>query len=189
MHTLDIGLARWVLADGNYESVEFAVGKRVKFALEFFVRSYSICHDPRALAPIIGRSSFYDATGEVIYCDESAAVLDFGIISAYRDGPCKFEFGQRLHGEMGLQVDPYSYYETLHKLTDIPPLIYEWELLGISLVIDQHFIDERAKITNEAREQLLSIHKIDLVDDKTKGGADFYILHCALLDRHATKII
>ncbi len=172
--TLDIELSAWILADGNYEFVSFAVGKTAKFALEFCQKGYSLSTEPLSLVAST-TPSFYEATADVVYRDESAWILDFGPVSAYRTGASPVDFGQRIKSEISLHIDPFQYYESLSKLENIPPLIYEWQLVGIDMCVN-------------APEQFIAVEKIDLQSDRRNGSTDSYILHCSLQSETATKV-
>lgn len=43
MKSFDVELSSWILTDGNYEFVRFEVGSKVRFALEFYIKQYTVC--------------------------------------------------------------------------------------------------------------------------------------------------
>lgn len=175
IQVLDIELSAWILADGNYEFVSFAVGAQAKFALEFSLRTYSLCREPLSLIASAERS-VYNASAEVVYRDASAWILDFGSVSAYKTGTGPADVGQRIKGDVSLHVDPFHYYESFAKLADIPPLIYEWQFVGIDMCVN-------------TPERFVSVEKIDLQNDRQNGSTDSYILHCSLLTDRPSKVI
>ena len=184
MQRFDIELSSWILADGNYEFVSFEVGNRLKFALEFNLKQHAVCFEEPFLEASEGRPSFYNSIAKVIFFNESAWVLDFGSISAYRQGPpMDLTFGQRVKAALSLHVDPFHYYEELSKLEDIPPLIYEWELTGIHM----NATPFSRKNDTEVSQRFIAIDKIDSLKDRELGCNGSYILHCTLADNKPTK--
>lgn len=184
MKSFDVELSSWILTDGNYEFVRFEVGSKVRFALEFYIKQYTVCFEDLSLQACDGRPSFYKSIAEIIYRNDAAWVLDFGVISAYREGPPKdLKVGQRVCSDLSLHVDPFHYYEELSKLQDIQPLIYEWELIGIDM--DTMPLSQECEM--EANQRFLPIDKIDTRRDRESGCNGSYILHCTLIDSQPQK--
>lgn len=126
-----IGLATWIIQDGNYP--DFKVGDERWFAIEFSLV-------PDAVAD--NRYGTYAVDAEVIFADQSTDVrgherrawaIDFGL-RAYNSAvppPNGLLTGGRLHSVIGLGVDPFDYFESLHSLQGMPPLIYQWRIEAI----------------------------------------------------------
>lgn len=133
MHRLVVDVAAWIFAGGNYDP--FAIGDRKKFALEFY--SFDSLTESCAL-PSIRRlqGNEYEVCAKVTFASEKLWVLDFGAVSAYREGPApaNLHVGSMVSGKIQLGIDPLSYVEILHKEAGVPALIYEWRVERIELV-------------------------------------------------------
>jgi hypothetical protein len=189
MPIFDIELSTWILADGNYGSTSFDVGKKIRFALEFYLRNYSISSEAKSILPMPSKPSFYKGTAQSIYNDQTTLVLDFGQILAYRMTHSDVGLGQLITGDLSLHVDPFHYYDDLCRLPGIPSLIYDWELLGIDIVANPT-VDTRLPSLNQTQnDNFIPIKTIDIRGDKQYGSIDSYILHCELLSLQAHKTL
>lgn len=187
LKSYDIELSQWILADGNYEFVNFEVGKKIKFALEFFAEQFSDSSEILSLTAVEKHPSRYMAVGEVIFQNREAWVLDFGGVLAFRSGPSAgFKVGQRLSALLSLHVDPFFYYESLFKIRGIPPLIYEWEVTGIDMSVKP---PTKTSALQDIDEKLISIDKIGPLESHELGLNVSYILHCALTGSAPSKTI
>ena len=127
----DIKLSPWVIADGNYG--DFVRGQRAEFALEFW--SEALTNSPRCERVCVMNGDSYDVTAEVIASLEDAWVIDFGL-RAYRDEAPMLasRAGDFVSGSLSIGVDPFFYFERLCERTEIPPLVYSWEIASITMV-------------------------------------------------------
>jgi hypothetical protein len=128
-----IGFSSWIIADGNYDN--FAMGVECDFALEFCAQKIDVeaASQPQPRCAWV-KDSFYDVIGRVAFRSKDAWVLDFGI-QAYREGkpPAGARVGDCVAAEIGLGIDPYPYFEQLHAVPAMPPLIYTWTVERILL--------------------------------------------------------
>ena len=117
-----IELSKWILLDGNYDTVNFEVGQIVRFAVQFYLPQFAVCSDFKILKAINGRPSFYEIVAESIFQTEAAWVLDLGDIKVYTKSPqTDIKSGQYVQGILSLHVDPFHYFEELCNLPGIPP--------------------------------------------------------------------
>jgi hypothetical protein len=194
LSSLAIGLSSWILEDGNYDAVVFAVGKSVKFALEFSFEKYSICNEPtRLTAKDIGCE--YDAVGECVFSDAEAEVqvMSFGEISAYcHSSVSNLKAGDRVTGNMYLGVDHFAYYEWLHDVPGIPPLMYEWQIERILFDVTPLIMgtDERghdAWVVDETRVKYREVLYTDPRLRHPKDTLGDYILICSRFEKPPHK--
>ena len=141
MHRLVVDIAAWIFVGGRYDP--FAIGDRKKFALEF----YSFDSLTRSCSsPFLNRlqGTEYEACAKVTFASEKLWVLDFGAVSAYREGPApsNLDVGSSVSGKIQLGIDPFSYVEVLHKEAGVPPLIYAWRVARIELVTAPKLYDQ-----------------------------------------------
>jgi hypothetical protein len=126
-----VGLAGWVIQDGNYE--DFEVGSTRRFAVEFYTS------DPngpprsnlaRKLVEHVGDDQ-YEINGEVAVATDDLLMLDFGLL-AYREVRERPALGTGWRaGTVSLGVDPFFYFEGHAKRPDVPPAIYSWDITGL----------------------------------------------------------
>lgn len=146
---LPIGLAGWVLQDGNYD--DFIAGTRREFALEFhinFDRPLRQIETSALGLRATGSYSDYEVTARVAYNNiEGAAfgqpdacwVLDLGGVMAYSthtpetvDG-LRPQVGDTLRGVLSIAVDHFAYFRRLCNVPGVPPLIYSWEVATVEI--------------------------------------------------------
>ena len=127
-----IGLAGWVLQDGNY--TDFVTGERRQFALEFgYSRAKRLEPSSIVTGPecrYSGHDSTYDMTGQLLRgavepFDDNAFVLDFGL-RAYTnwmvlDDLEPPESGSWLTGSVHLHVDHFEYMDGSHTVPECRP--------------------------------------------------------------------
>lgn len=136
-----IGLASWVLQDGNY--TEFVVGQRRQFALEFsYHRSQRLVQVEEPDGPRCrhtGSVADYGVTARLLMdagpARQRPFVLDFGLL-AYNswivlDDLEPPQAGSWLSGTIGLRVDPFDYMAGRFRKSEPPPMIYTWTIEGI----------------------------------------------------------
>jgi hypothetical protein len=92
------------------------------------------------------------------------------------------EVGRCMHGEVNLTVDSRDYDESLTEQEGVPPLVYEWQLVGIEMCINRKTADQQESAVDSSEEQFSAIERIDCVKDRRNGSTGGYILHCELLD-------
>jgi len=121
----DIGLAAWIIQDGNYP--DFEVGQTVEFALEFWIpeRGVARASNGDVSANNLG-DNLYDTVAEVLVQTDRITVLDIGVMvygdtSSQQLPPAP---GSRVAAQMRLDVEPYHNFETLSKTSDVLPLVY-----------------------------------------------------------------
>lgn len=130
--TLRIGLASWIIQDGNYG--DFAVGRQYAFALEFCPSTpLTVRHPDAASGPISMtwlRDSTYAIKGKVTYVGEGWWVLGAGL-PMYQSGSAPGPIGTPVAGEIRLGVDPFFYFENFAGQTRAPALIFDWRVEAI----------------------------------------------------------
>lgn len=178
---LHVGLEAWIIQDGNYS--EFEVGREYRFALEFYP------HDVVA-APAASSSSrlthignaLYEAVGTIVFCIDSAWVIDFGV-PAFQDAkpPNWAKPGTSVRGRFYLGVDPFFYFERLKNEKGIPNLFRQWFVRRIMLETtpwreetDPH---GRKVFTRDfTRESFIDVSSTDAWNHDS--GRGYYILEC-----------
>lgn len=198
MHVRDscfhVGLSAWIIQDGNYD--DFECGGTARFALEFY--------SEKGLAQATGASkkpglthlhdSFYEARGVVCFCSPEVWVVDFGEVTAFceRRPPKKVGVGVPVAGRLHLGIDPYFYFEYLHKVTEIPSLIYDWRIERIEMetapfIWSYEPLLSRVKIRDPAKLKRVPVARTDAWkhDD---GNAD-YVLVCRRISDAAHRSI
>jgi len=132
---LGIGLASWVIQDGNYG--DFVSGKHAAFALEFFAVTLLVTIEPPigerpALNHLDG--SQYEAVGKVVYVGADWWVLDVGFLAySMTPLPPNAQLGGWIEGEICIEIDHFAYFETLAKEADAPALIFDWKIEKIKI--------------------------------------------------------
>lgn len=187
---LEIGLASWVIQDGNYDN--FSTGSTVEFALEYTIKDVikEARADEASLSSLGG--GLYEATGFRIperQADRPFLIVDFGIL-AYR------EYGNQNPVEMVppgawfstrayLSVDYYIYQEGGVGEPALTPMIYTWQIEKILLNTGPFMtcLDANGRdflMRDPARVAYKEIVKTDAWRDDS-GRAD-YVLCCKKLD-------
>jgi hypothetical protein len=122
----NIALSAWVIQDGNY--LNFRVGEIVEFAVEFY-QEEGVSVRPTAgdISSTLLHDTTYEVVSEVVCKTETIAIIDIGIL-VYRHNarPPKTLGENRFRTQLALEVDPYSYFEGLSRLQNVPSLIYSW---------------------------------------------------------------
>lgn len=123
-----IGLQSWVIQDGNY--VDFEVGERRRFALQFFPDGLGNADvGSREARPL--SDSRYEVSGEIVVAKRDLVVLDFGLL-AYDDSHLPaVGRGDWVAGRVSLAVDCYSYFEIHARRLGVPRAVYAWTITGI----------------------------------------------------------
>ena len=129
---MNIGLAAWIVQDGNY--ADFESGRSYRFALEFYPEDLS----PSIAAPTPHLRSeggaHYDASGAVVRVADSHWVIDFGVPTFQDTKPPKWaKQGLSVHGRIYIGIDPFFYFERLKDEPGMPDLFREWRVRRILL--------------------------------------------------------
>jgi hypothetical protein len=181
-HVWEIGLSSWIIQDGNYDDLH--TGQNAEFALEFGSHTYRQSDVQAKLLKRLGAAK-YAVTGKVIYLIPEVWVLDFGIRAFQESEPPEgMSVGSFVAAEIYLGIDPFFYFEYLHKLPGIPPLIYSWRVNSIGQQTAP-FIEARQPsgqkllIRDEKKVGYRTISQTDAWKDD--GGNAEYILTCERL--------
>ena len=179
----EIGLSSWIVQDGNYDN--FEVGQNAEFALEFYSQDYRQSHLHVKSAKRLGAAK-YEIIGEVVYLTPEVWVLDFGICAFQEStAPGGIITGSFVTADIHLGIDPFFYFERLHALPKMPPLIYSWKIHSIGQQTAP-FIETRAASGQKVLirdEKALGYRPIAKTDAwKDDGGHAEYVLTCAHLD-------
>jgi hypothetical protein len=176
-----IGLASWVIADGNYSA--FLINEHKDFAVEI---------DGGALAPIRGGSreaersgDGYKVEGTVLFAEPGLAVVDFGL-GAYAERPrADLEVGTSVRGFTRLSVDPFFYFERHALRAEVPALIYRWLITGIWWQTAPYVLGEGRWELDDTKRSWAPLERTDHAPPKW-GGHEF-LLRCRLLDTPARR--
>ncbi len=179
MERWSLSLDAWIVQDGNYP--DFESGQGAEFAVEFFFAEAPELTDnvPPTIRHVDGTS--YEITGRVLAIDERAWALDCGI-GIYQEGqpPGGLDAGDCVRGIANLGVDPCFYFERLHALPVMPPLIYTWRIDAISRDAAPLVRAGDVLIRDPAKPGWLPLERTDAWHDD--GGHASYRLDCVLLD-------
>jgi hypothetical protein len=174
-----IGLAPWIIRDGNYP--DFERGQQVEFAVEFWYDDPPHEASGAPSASLIQESD-YLVTARVEHTSAEAWVIDCGI-AMYRDVPAPegIARGGVVSGRVGIGVDHFAYFEQLHAVPGMPPLIYTWIVDSIELYSAPMVEVNGIRQYDAARASHELIEQTDAWLHGTSTGQS-YILHCTLLD-------
>lgn len=182
-HIWEVGLSSWIIQDGNYG--DFETGQSADFALEFYSHSFDRTDTKTTYARSLGAAK-YDVTAEVIYLTPKVWVLDFGL-RAFHDSqpPPEITVGSFVTAEIYLGIDPFFYFEGLHALPGMLPLIYSWKVTSIGqqtapFIETRETSGRKVLIRDEKKLGYGTIGKTDAWKDD--GGNAEYVLFCSQLD-------
>jgi hypothetical protein len=183
MDLWNIGISGWIIQDGNYP--DFEVGQTAEFALEFIPRTITRLPAAERTARHLLRSE-HQVLGEVVFCAKESWVLDFGL-RAYRAQMPRpgIETGQFVSARGYLGVDPFFYIEELFQLPGMLPLVYTWQIEGITLSTAPYIqapnrAGEMRWQLDESRRSSVPVPWTDAWHDN-EGNAG-YTLHCVKLN-------
>lgn len=198
MNNWSIGLELWIIGDGNYK--HFQRGQIGDFALQFYPRSIRITQE-KIKSAILIEDDIYRAVAEVVFHSEKTWILDFGLcafdvynLHNFRDeiNSSTVSIGDFLEIEFSLGLDPFYYFEQLHKVPGIPPIIYEWRIDSITAQTGFMIKDENNNWRWPDRENCSysEVEKTDgpLLDEKRRNFDSpvkqclTYILNCTQID-------
>ena len=184
MNDWNIGLAAWIIQDGNYS--DFSRNQGREFAVEFYPHTVRPSLT-KAKSAILVADSTYRLTAEVIFRTTGVWVIDFGI-SAYQQSepPITIEKGEWVEGTFYLGVDPFFYFEELSDLKGMPPLIHQWHIKQIHVETAPFVetIDDRGAKMLVRDQSKSSFREVEQTDAwKDDGGNAEYILKCQPTDQ------
>jgi hypothetical protein len=180
----DIALSAWVIQDGSYP--DFEVGQRVEFALKFWLPEGATARGSsgEVSAHYLGYC-LYESVAEVILQTDQVTILDIGVL-VYRHASSqqpRLSERSRVAIQLGLGVDPFSYFEALRRSGDVLSLVYSWKILSIHRQTAPFIeaVAEGRKVRYRDRQRLgyQEILKTDAWKDD--GGHAEYVLRCDLL--------
>lgn len=178
---LHVGLSAWIIQDGNYG--DFEVGQEAKFALEFYPPQDLRAGPPGPAVAEHITASRYRIRGRVVFSGLWAWVIDTGLFMAFQQAtpPIYAVVGNWLEGTIYLGIDPFFYFEELHRVDGMPPLSYKWlvrELLRETTPWNEGTdeLGRTLKSRDESRESFLPATKTDAWHDD--GGYGHYVLRC-----------
>ncbi|PYU78347.1 MAG: hypothetical protein DMG50_27835 [Acidobacteria bacterium] len=180
---LEIYLSSWIIEDGNY--ADFCVGERRKFALEFWASSPLTKSSENV--PFLRKQSghSYDVTGRLIFASGGVWVIDCGVL-AYSDRESEIEGGRKVgdfvRGNLRFGVDPFFYFEQHHKIPNIPPLIYDWQVNSIEQDTTPYILsdDGRMYTRDESKRSHQTVRGTSK-DFITLDRAPEFVLYCSKL--------
>lgn len=181
---LHVGVSSWIVQDGNYG--DFAVGQQARFALEFYPPNglRRAAEGPMS-AEHLGASR-YRIHGRVGFVGPGVWAIDTGLFVAFeeRQPPDHAKVGGWVEGEVYLGIDPFFYFEYLHRIDGIPPLTYTWQVRAIMREttpwVEAKDPQGRLYRTRDgARESFVPVSETRAWDDD--GGHGHYVLGCELL--------
>lgn len=179
---LHIGVAAWIIQDGNYP--DLAVGQDARFALEFSFRGSP---RPSASSTLFAEhlgANRYRILGRVIFATQTVWVIDTGRFLAFDEHPqpSHAEPGAFIEGEVDLGIDPFFYFEYLHAIAGMPQLSYPW-LVQVVRRETTPWLEEKdgdgrttLKRRDERREAYEDVTSTNAWGDD--GGNGYYVLGC-----------
>lgn len=182
-----INIPDWILKDGNYR--DFYCGQIAEFALELYVDSLETCEKQPVAANLIDLPH-YQVTAEVVYISEKVDVIDLGVCAymSTRKSLSGIKTGDFLTGKIRLGVDPFFYFESHYKLSNIPPLIYTWQIDKITLCRGKYITTKNSKGEDILEASSLEFEEVEKTDVWGSGAKkpDYtlfgYTFDCTKLD-------
>jgi hypothetical protein len=176
---LAIGLDSWIIQDGNYD--DFEVGQQYDFALEFFAEAWAE-PGPRAKALTAVAAATYSFAGEVVVKEPKLTILDVGVL-CYSENKAPSPLlrpGDWVGGRMYLGVDPFFWFETHAKRSDLPRLRYRWRVERIQLEttpwVDKMEGNTPVRTRQAGPQSFVDVAKTDAWRDD--NGHGHYVLRC-----------
>lgn len=181
---IHLGVASWIIQDGNYG--DLAVGQEYKFALEFYpANGLSLVQEGPTLAEHL-KAARYNVRGRVVFADTNVWVIDAGSFLAYRGEPPppNIVVGKWVEGEAYLGIDPFFYFEDLHRMEGMPPLTCSWRVRRIMRETTPWIEAKDAqgrpyRTRDESRESFVPARETRAWDED--GGNAHYVLECERL--------
>jgi len=174
-----LGLASWIIQDGNYPDLRS--GQQAEFAIEFHFDDAVLTQATTPSAEFV-KDSDYRIVGRVVFASSDAWVVDCGILVYAEEPPPEgVEESVWITGSAFLGVDPFFYFERLHRLPQMPALVYSWTIERIRRqtapfveVTPRRFERDRSKWG------YIDVESTDAWEDD--GGHAEYLLDCRKLD-------
>jgi len=186
MNQWNIGLASWVIQDGNYP--DFHRGEVIEFPVEFTLINGIVLSEKTEKSAYLLGDGRHQVVGEIIYLsgDKKFWILDFGIY-AFGSGKAiaeaELNIGTTVRADIYLRVDEASYFSYVNKLPNIPPLIYRWKVEHIMLDTTPWIASNKFSSKNFVRDvSKVSYQKIEQTNAWSDGPSAEYDLGCTLLD-------
>jgi len=177
METINIGVASWIIQDGNYH--DFSLGETHQFALEFYAPEplkRSREQMPRMVA-VVGNE--YDASARVAFVDKEVWVIDAGLLMYCQEAPPRVAIvGNSIAGKVLVGIDPFFYKEELHSIPGMPSLNYRFTIEAISIETTP-WVKTFAITRRSGPPTFRPIERTNAWKDDDQN-AD-YVLHCRLI--------
>jgi len=174
-----ISLDAWIVQDGNYP--DFERGQQVEFAVEFDFAEAPVLTESTSSSIAHLEDTSYEVVARVLAATEKAWALDCGIgIFQELPPPAEVEIGRYVRGTANLGVDPFVYFERLHALPSMPPLVYTWRIDAIWRNAAPFVRSGDVLIRDPAQLNWMPLQRTDAWHDD--DGHASYKLDCVLLD-------
>jgi uncharacterized glyoxalase superfamily protein PhnB len=164
----------------------FATGQEAKFALEFYPPHELRQVDRGQQSAEHTTGSKYRIRGQAVIARPEVWVIDTGRFMAFQEQkpPRSAVPGAWMDGDIYLGIDPFFYFERLHKLEGMPPLSYRWLVREIQLEttpwLEKKDTAGRTVMTRDVRHE--SFARVDKTDAwKEDHGRAHYVLGCEQL--------
>lgn len=193
MDKWNIGIAGWIIEDGNYH--DFVRGQGAEFAVEFYPSTIQIVEKAVRGIEHLGDTQ-YRVCAEVVYIAKDWWAIDFGITAfQHRKPPADIFLGAFITADVFLNIDYYIYFEFLSKLPGVPALIYSWIVDRISMylsrTVESRDISGRVVWITRDESELVA-HSVEQTNAREDDdGNAWYVLHCTKLDlppKHVSSI-
>jgi hypothetical protein len=186
-----IWLPGWVIGDGFGD---VRVGDRKQFAIELWFPE-SIERSEQCSSTLQESYDYtYDLCAKLIWQmkprveEHLLSIMQFGSLSGYHQDVTEqmpvLQLGAGVRSKASLGVDPYPYEDWMHKLSGIPPLIYQWQVEKITrdatplrLVNGRYQLIEQREFVDISS----TAEGPDAYDGTTPIRAADFVLHCQLL--------
>lgn len=180
-----VGVAAWIILDGNY--ADFAVGQTAKFALEFYPpHGLKLAQDGPPAAQHL-KASHYQVRAQVSFAGENVWVINAGSFMAFYEQkpPDYVSVGAWVEGEIYLGIDPFFYFEYLHRMDGMPPLTYSWIVREIARettpwIEAQDEVGRVHQTRDDSREGFKPTRQTNARRDD--GGNAHYVLGCQRIE-------
>lgn len=177
---MNIGLAAWIIQDGNYG--EFEMDQTYRFAVEFSPLDLRGCDEvaPPSLRSTNGAK--YEAQGTIVRVAESYWVIDFGVAAFQESTPPDWaREGGSVCGTVYIGIDPFFYFEGLKDEPGMPNLFREWTIRQILLETTpwNTFTDPSGSRIMSRADLPPTFKKVPRTDAwNDDGGHGHYVLEC-----------
>ncbi len=188
---VSIGLASWIIQDGNYG--DFKVNDAAAFALEFhpWVPLEVAEATPTSTSMEHVGGAEYEIVAQVIHATAKWWVIDAGLrLFCQQSPPGQAKPGTWLVGRVELGIDPFFYFESLALEPDAPASIYDWVIEAIEMQTAPLIeVQPRLLARDPSRLGWKSVRETRAWTDD--GGHAEYLLRCRRRDgapRHARTL-